>query len=212
MKNIILLIIVVAIFIIGFFLWKGSPQGIKLSQQRDNTTISQSGIIVQDNSTGAVAPISKEKFTQLCSDYIISWNSWELLRSHWDDTIRIIDNAKKIYPFSWDILKLIQIPAEERINALKSNFINMKPGSMWYATVSDLINGTNLCESFPKQEECKEQLEFLEFVVKNWQVPRSTLILTKPKLIWLYAEQNHFDKSQYQSLLNELAIKYCKSI
>ncbi len=212
MKNIILLIIIVIIFIIGFFLWKEYTQGVRLSQQRDDTMISQSGVIIQSSSTGVVAHISKEWFTQLCSDYVISWNSWELLKYKWNDVIRIIDNAKEKYPFSWELLKLIQIPVEERINALKSKFVNMKPGSMWYATVSDFLNGTDLCESFPEQEHCREQLEFFELVVKNWQVRKSTLILTKPKLVWLYAEQNHFDKKQYQSLLNELAIKYCKSL
>ncbi len=213
MKFLILIIIFLLIFFWWFFLWKKSLNiwEWNVSWTKDISSLSWS-ISTQKNKIEKNMNLSKQELSAMCSEYVKAWDSTDLIKYNKGSIVTLIDNLKDAFPTEGsDMYKLYNTDEKDRINTLKWAIKKMDPNSMWYATLSDLLNWTNLCESYPDKQQCMDQLESFKFFITNKIVSKKELSLENPVKITLYSLQNNLSKDAYLKLIQELSVDYCLS-
>ncbi len=211
MKVIIISIVFFTIFLWWFFLWKKSLEIWEWSfSWKLNIWYLSWSFNKENDQFEKDKNLSRQEISDLCSKYVISWDPSELTKHVQGSIVTLIDNAKNAFPIEGNsIYTLYYKDTKDRINFLKWNFKKMDPSSMWYATVSDIINWTNLCESYPKKQQCMNQLEVLQSIINNQTISKKDLTLENSIKITLYSLQNNLSKDAYLKLIQELSLNYC---
>lgn len=112
-----------------------------------------------------------------------------------------------------NLTQLLKIWDKNKIKEkLQWALLTVDKKTMAYASISDLLNRTNLCGKFPDTIRCIQQLDILKTLI-NWeQIPENSLILDNPARLSVYQQQNHLNLELYKNLLIKLVNKECSKI
>ncbi len=112
-----------------------------------------------------------------------------------------LDSAISAYPLNPEYTLLLETKPSDRKWLIEKKFPSLKKDSMAYVSVSDYLFNTELCKSFAESKQCAEQIAILKLVVENQPISETSVDLSTPKTLGIFAHQKKLSKDAYLELI-----------
>ena len=114
---------------------------------------------------------------------------------------------KKSYPINKEYGKIFAAPIEDRRALLEKTIWSLDTSTMAYASISDALYNTHLCNDFPDKMQCNDQYTVIKVGLSWEKIDPSNITLETPKTAGVYAHENNFSNKEYLDFIDSLLQK-----
>lgn len=193
----VLLMLAIFLIVILFLINKNKELSSEL-QIINNSSLSE---VVEWPLDEEKTTVSKELLIKMLYDYIDTNNlNKQIFTYEWLELLTKIDYHLTSYELPTPLLKVFSLEKSERRILVEQMFEEVDKNSMWYATLSDYLQSTQLCENFDNKNDvlfCKDQTDTLKYIMSWEEILFSNLSLGDIYLHSLYSTINNKWKQQH---------------